>query len=102
PEAGHTSAYVNTALSMFGAGKVHSRHRFITRVFRMQGGKTELQIRTLGQQFINHHWANKQPTRKVADELFDAFNEQVAHIKMKSPVAPAGATGKTVSGAEIK
>ncbi|GMQ99439.1 MAG: hypothetical protein BMS9Abin18_0257 [Zetaproteobacteria bacterium] len=71
------NAYVGAAMDMFGAGPTHTRHRFIVRVFRMKDGKTELQIRTLAQQFMQRHWVNKMLKRKAANELFIAVEERI-------------------------
>lgn len=76
-DSSNPNAYVGAAMDMFGAGPVHTRHRFIVRVFRMKDGKTQLQIRTLAQQFIRRHWVNKILKRKVANELFVAVEERV-------------------------
>ncbi|MDQ7012232.1 MAG: hypothetical protein Q9M29_10445, partial [Mariprofundaceae bacterium] len=47
---------------LFGQETVRAiRHRFIVRVLRLKteaGEKTQLQIRTLGQIFVNRHWVN--------------------------------------------
>jgi len=76
-DSSNPNAYVGAAMDMFGAGPVHTRHRFIVRVFRMKDGKTQLQIRTLAQQFIRRHWVNKILKRKVANELFTAVEERI-------------------------
>jgi len=76
-DSSNPNAYIGAAMDVFGAGPVHTRHRFIVRVFRMKGGKTELQIRTLAQQFMRRHWVNKILKRKVANELFIAVEERV-------------------------
>jgi len=76
-DSANVNSYVGAAMDVFGAGPVHTRHRFIVRVFRMKDGKTQLQIRTLAQQFIQRHWVNKRLKRKVANELFSAVEERI-------------------------
>lgn len=76
-DSSNPNAYVGAAMDVFGAGPTHTRHRFIVRVFRMKDGKTQLQIRTLAQQFIRRHWVNKMLKRKVANELFVAVEERI-------------------------
>lgn len=76
-DSSKANAYVGSVMNMFGAGPAHTRHRFVVRVFRMQDGKTQLQIRTLAQQFLNRHWVNKILKRKVANELFSAVEERI-------------------------
>lgn len=76
-DSSNVNAYLGSAMDVFGAGPVHTRYRFIVRVFRMKAGKTQLQIRTLAQQFMNRHWANKQLKRKVELELFSAVEEHL-------------------------
>jgi len=76
-DSNNMNVYVGAAMNVFGAGPVHTRYRFIVRVFRMKDGKTQLQIRTLGQQFSNRHWVNKRLKRKVAGELFSAVEERI-------------------------
>jgi len=94
-DASTASIYAKSLMNMFGgSGIVASRHRFIARVFRLPKDKSELQIRTLGQVFMNRHWLNKQPAAKVANELFTSFSEQIARIKKQrapvvSPLTPA-------------
>jgi len=81
-DSSNVNAYVGSVMDVFGAGPTHTRYRFIVRVFRMKDGKTQLQIRTLGQQFMNRHWVNKPIKRKVAKELFAAVEE---HIVARMP-----------------
>ena len=76
-DSSNPNAYIGAAMDVFGAGPVHTRHRFIVRVFRMKDGKTQLQIRTLAQQFMRRHWVNKMLKRKVANELFVAVEERL-------------------------
>jgi len=81
-----------------------SRHRFVVRVLRLKteaGEKTQLQIRTLGQSFVNRHWVNRPVKRKVADELFIATEEQLARhasrpsggAMIESGIQPGNAPG---------
>ena len=80
--------------SLFGGGgNIYTRHRFIVRVYRakMEGKTmTKLEVRVLGQAFINKHWVNKPLKRKVSEELFVAVEEQLTRMKAKVlPVQPA-------------
>ncbi len=82
PNANTTNSYMGAVTSMFGAGPVIIRYRFIVRVFRTQAGQSELQIRTLGQRFINRHWVNKPLKRKKANELFSAIDERIGNARL--------------------
>jgi len=56
------------------------RYRFVVRVLRQKGGEAELtrlEIRTVGQAFVNRHWVNRPIQRKVSDELFAAVEERL-------------------------
>ncbi len=66
-------------------GRVEAiRHRFNVRVFRLKGsGKTQLEIRTLGQTRIEKNWVNRPLKRKVGEELFSAVEEQLARSAPK-------------------
>jgi len=81
PNANSQNRYVGVITSMMGAGPVHLRYRFIARVFRAKNNQTELQIRTLGQQFISAHWVNKPIKKKVYLELFSTVEERLAGLK---------------------
>ena len=81
PNANSSNNYMGVLSSMVGGGPVHVRYRFVARVFRTKGGQTELQIRTLGQQFLNAHWINKPIKRKLSLELFDAVEERLPQKK---------------------
>ncbi|MDX8410334.1 MAG: outer membrane protein assembly factor BamC [Mariprofundaceae bacterium] len=61
---------------LFGGGPTHTRYRYVVRVFD-EGEQTRLEIRTLGQVFMNKHWVNKPIRRGVAEELFVATEEQL-------------------------
>jgi len=91
--------YMNSVLNVFGGGVSPTRYRFIVRVFRVDTGKTQLQIRTLGQQFINRHWVFKEIKRKVSSELFDATEERLG-TQAQQPAAalavPPAAEGAAV------
>ena len=76
-DANNPNSYVGAAMNVFGAGPTHTRYRFIVRVLRTKSGGTLLEIRTLGQQYINRHWVNKPIKRKVANELFAAIEERL-------------------------
>jgi len=94
PNANSQNMYVGVITSMIGAGPVHLRYRFIVRVFRLKNGKSELQIRTLGQQFISGHWVNKPIKKKVYLELFSAVEERLSGLKKidKSKQTPSSTT----------
>lgn len=76
---------VNTLIGgFFGGGPEAVRHRFIVRVLRLkESGKTQLEIRTLGQAFINRHWVNRPIQRKASEELFSSVEEQLARRNPK-------------------
>jgi len=81
PNANSQNRYFGAITSMVGAGPVHLRYRFVVRVFRAKNSQTELQIRTLGQQFLSGHWVNKPIKRKVHLELFSAIEERLPDTK---------------------
>jgi len=87
PNANSSNSYMGVFTSMVGAGPVHLRYRFVVRVLRTKDGQTELQIRTLGQQFLNAHWINKPIKRKLSLELFDAVEERLPQ-KNKAQLIP--------------
>lgn len=90
--------YFNAALNVFGAGGPSAvRYRYIARIYRTKSGKTLLQVRTLGQEFVGNRWVFKALKRKVANDLFSAVDERLAAKKGQpetSPVMPTsgGAT----------
>jgi len=90
--ASKQGGYMSAAMNVFGGGPQATRYRFIVRVFRMADGQTQMQIRTLGQQFINRHWVFKQLKRKVANELFSAVEERLAPLADKPAVPAQGAS----------
>ena len=94
-DSGSAGNYMNAALNVFGGGTVPTRYRFIVRVFRMQDGKSQLQIRTLGQQYINHHWMFKELKRKVANELFSATEERLGMMPAEPSSAPTDGGAST-------
>ncbi|MDQ6987004.1 MAG: outer membrane protein assembly factor BamC [Mariprofundaceae bacterium] len=73
-----TATYMSAAMNVFGGGQVPTRYRFIVRVFRTPDGKSELQVRTLGQKYENRHWVHAAIKRKVVNELFSAVEERLA------------------------
>jgi len=85
PNSNTVNSYVGAAMSMFGAGPTYERHRFIVRVFRDKNGQTQLQVRTLGQSFINRHWVFKAIKRKMANELFSAVEERLVQPVSSPP-----------------
>jgi len=84
-DSSNANAYLASAMDMFGGGPTHTRYRFVVRVLRMKDGGTQLQIRTLGQQFTNRHWMDKPIKRKVANELFSAVEERLAQLVPLTP-----------------
>ncbi|MDX8404375.1 MAG: hypothetical protein R8K54_08220 [Mariprofundaceae bacterium] len=68
--------------AIFGAGDVvlAVRYRFVVRVLRQkvdEGVRARLEIRTIGQAFMNKHWVDLVLKRKVSDELFSAVEERL-------------------------
>ncbi|OIO70544.1 MAG: hypothetical protein COW19_07060 [Zetaproteobacteria bacterium CG12_big_fil_rev_8_21_14_0_65_55_1124] len=104
--SGDAGSYMSAAMNVFGGGPMPTRYRFIVRIFRMQDGKTQLQIRTLGQVYTNNHWVFKEIKRKVANELFSATEERLGMLEAQSVQEPetSGATAPapdaTIPGAE--
>jgi len=88
-------------MNLFGEGTVYAeRYRFVVRVLRLNtpaGVKTQLEIRTLGQVFSNHHWINKPVKYKASNDLFSAVGEQLA--QRVQAAAAAGATPATATPA---
>ena len=65
---------------MFGGGVQAVRYRFVVRVLRQateEEVQTRLEIRTVGQAFMNKHWVNRPIKRKVSGELFSAVDERL-------------------------
>ncbi len=83
------TSYMGVSTGMFGGGPIATRYRFIVRVFRMQDGKTQLQIRTLGQAFIGRNWVFKELKRKVANEVFTATEERLGMLAEQPVSTPA-------------
>jgi len=76
-DSGKLNPYVADVLGMFGAGPSHTRYRFVVRVFRLAGGGSRIEVRTLGQQYINRHWVNRPLKRSVAGKIFTAIEERL-------------------------
>ncbi|MDX8393674.1 MAG: hypothetical protein R8K21_03705 [Mariprofundales bacterium] len=70
--------------SLFGAGILGYRYRYIVRVLRQPTQGIRLEIRTLGQAFIAKRWVNKALTRKISNELFTATEEQLGRLQTQS------------------
>lgn len=73
---------VSSAFSgMFGGDGVQAlRYRFVVRVLRQKIEEvdvTRLEIRTIGQAYVNRKWVNRPIVRKVSDELFAAVEERL-------------------------
>jgi len=93
-----TNSYFSAAMKMVGAGGPSKvRYRYVVRVLRVSDANTQLEIRTLGQQFVNHHWSSVAMKKKVANELFSGVEEQLARLKQPT-VKPA----TTSSGEQIR
>jgi len=76
---------VSSVMKMFGQGKATKiRYRYVVRVLRVPSGQTQLEVRTLGQQYTNH-WSNVQIKKKVSNELFVAVEEQLTRLKQPAP-----------------
>lgn len=76
----------------FGGGPKIVRYRYVVRVMRaMVAGQaqSQLEIRTIGQVYDGHNWVNAQLKQKVADDLFSAFEEQLASAQARAPHAAA-------------
>jgi uncharacterized lipoprotein len=74
------SATSTFASGMFGGGVQAIRYRFVVRVLRQateEKVQTRLEIRTVGQAFMNKHWVNRHIQRKVSAELFSAVDERL-------------------------
>ena len=77
-----TNNYLNSVMNMVGAGGPSKvRYRYVVRVLRVSDSNTQLEIRTLGQQYANHHWSSVAMKKKVANELFSSVEEQLARLK---------------------
>ena len=86
PDSNSPNSYLAAALNVVGAGPTYTRYRFVIRILRAKQ-QTMLQVRTLGQQFINRHWVNKPIQRKVSNEIFSAVEERLS--KPSKSAAPA-------------
>ncbi len=68
---------------MFGGDGVQAfRYRFVVRVLRQkveEAEVTRLEVRTIGQAYINRAWVNRQVVRKASDELFSAVDERLSN-----------------------
>lgn len=90
----------------FGGGPKIVRYRYVVRVLRANvaghvGPQAQLEIRTIGQVYNGHNWVNAQLKEKVADDLFSAFEEQLAstqaqaHAQKPAPAQVSPATTAT-------
>lgn len=67
---------------MFGSSGARAyRYRFVTRTLRVKdgdaAGSTRLEIRTVGQSYINNHWVNRKFKRKYSDDVFKRVEERL-------------------------
>ena len=79
-DAGATAALTN--MFGFGGGVQALRYRFVVRVLRQsieEEVQTRLEIRTVGQAFINRHWVSRPIHRKVSGKLFAAVDERLSN-----------------------
>ncbi|MCF7820936.1 MAG: hypothetical protein K9M17_00685 [Mariprofundaceae bacterium] len=81
-DAGSATSTQASFGGLFGGDGVQGyRHRFVIRVLRQKvegesGAQTRLEIRTIGQGYINRHWVNRPFKRNVSGELFSAVDER--------------------------
>ena len=54
----------------------NTRHRFVIRVNEV-GGKSNLEVHVIGQEYEGRQWVDQPLKRKVSKELFDAVGEQL-------------------------
>ncbi|MDX8391760.1 MAG: hypothetical protein R8K53_04235 [Mariprofundaceae bacterium] len=94
PNANSPNAFVGATMDMFSAKSRFIRYRFVVRVFRSGEGKSELQIQTLGQQYINRHWVNKGLKHTAARKLFTMIEERLGNVQ--ADIAPV----ETISAPE--
>jgi len=88
---------VSSALRMFGAGPpTKVRYRYVVRVLRAGPSKSQLEVRTLGQQFANNHWSSAPIKKKVSNELFAAVEEQLARLKQPTVQPLNAASGQQI------
>jgi len=88
---------VSSALRMFGAGPPSRvRYRYVVRVLRAGPNKSQLEVRTLGQQYANNHWSNAPIKKRVSNELFAAVEEQLARLKQPIVKPVNGASGQQI------
>jgi len=82
-----SSAQASIISGMFGGDGVQGlRYRFVVRVLRQMVKaeaeaegvqQTRLEIRTIGQVYVNRHWVNRALQRKASAELFSAVDERL-------------------------
>jgi uncharacterized lipoprotein len=89
-------------MNLFGEGTIMAeRYRFVVRVLHLStpsGVKTQLEIRTIGQAFENHHWVDKPVKYKPSNDLFSAVDEQLAQrTRVSSDAAAPGTTTPAAS-----
>ena len=89
-------------MNLFGEATIMAeRYRFVVRVLRLNtpnGVKTQLEIRTMGQVFENHHWINKPVKYKPSNDLFSAVGDQLAR-RAQAAAAASGAPGTATPAA---
>ncbi|MDX8391761.1 MAG: hypothetical protein R8K53_04240 [Mariprofundaceae bacterium] len=95
PNANTSNAYIDAVAGAFGKGPTIIKYRFIVRVFRAPEGQTELQVRTLGQQFINAHWVNRAIKANKANDIFSAVEERIGVQQPNAAPATADESATT-------
>ena len=72
---------ISVLSGVFGGDGIQAfRYRFVVRVLRQKiedMAVTRLEIRTIGQAYINRSWVNRPVVRKASDELFSAVDERL-------------------------
>ena len=86
-DAVNASAQASILSGVFGGDGVQGlRYRFVVRVLRQMVAvepeaemvqQTRLEIRTIGQVYVNRHWVNRALQRKASAELFSAVDERL-------------------------
>jgi len=80
----------NAFAGIFGgaSGSDITKHRFVVRVFRLKMDaqtKSKLEIRVLGQAFVNGHWVNRPFKANTSKELFSSVEEQLGRMQQGNP-----------------
>jgi hypothetical protein len=87
-----------------GASSDITKHRFVVRVFRLKMDaqtKSKLEIRVLGQAFVNGHWVNRPFKANISKDLFSSVEEQLGRMQQDNP-AQAESTSAENPAAPVK